>query len=107
MLISSIKAVLQLQQELLHHTPMLRHLTVGQIGLLRTLATVPPSNHLRSFSVRVNTIFPDLEWAALDAALAEPRFCALQRFALRRTGLIRLSPAQKALMPLADARGIL
>ena len=108
MLIPSIQDVLYLQQAMLKHTPLLRDLTVGHTGLLHVLATVPGSNHLRSFSGRGNTSFPDLPWSALDAMLAEPRFRGLRLFVLRAgTRSTRLSSAQKAHMPLADARGIL
>jgi hypothetical protein len=97
--------------DIFQYTPNLRHLTLSVdflSDLLELLPLLPGSKYWESITF---TYFAGhVPWSALDAAMAEPRFRTLRRFAFDHCvdgGRAPLSTETKALMPLALARGIL
>ncbi|KAJ6514679.1 hypothetical protein DFH09DRAFT_1332925 [Mycena vulgaris] len=93
------------------HTPILQHLTFdasSSSDLLRTLSLLPAMASLTSITVWTVGLDQDFACPALNAELAGPGFRPLRRFSFLADGIQQaLSPAIKALMPLANARVIL
>ncbi|KAJ6605302.1 hypothetical protein DFH09DRAFT_1422303 [Mycena vulgaris] len=101
------------QQRVFAHTPMLQHLTVDATSLsdlLQTLSLLPAMASLTTITVVTIELYEDFICPALDVELADPRFRTLRHFSFLDDANVLiepLPPAMKALMPLANARGIL
>ncbi|KAJ6605267.1 hypothetical protein DFH09DRAFT_1067547 [Mycena vulgaris] len=100
------------QQRVFAHTPMLQHLTVDATSLsdlLQTLSLLPVMASLTTITVVTIELYEDFICPALDAELADPRFSTLRRFSFLHDNVLiePLPPLMKALMPLANERGIL
>ncbi|KAJ7461269.1 hypothetical protein B0H11DRAFT_2056530 [Mycena galericulata] len=105
---------------ILKHTTTLRHLELqsnwGPL-LLPLISTLSDSTSgLRTLTILARHDLHDLhqlDHALLDQALAHPRLRCLKKFSLKMYNFLSreykslLSPAEKALMPLANSRGIL
>ncbi|KAJ6514682.1 hypothetical protein DFH09DRAFT_1099517 [Mycena vulgaris] len=108
---STARAVTHFQQRIFRHTPMLQHLTFdasSSSDLLHTLSLLLAMASLTSITVWTVELDKDFACPALNAELAGPGFRPLRRFSFLADSIRQaLSPAMKALMPLANARGIL
>ncbi|KAJ7461260.1 hypothetical protein B0H11DRAFT_2056498 [Mycena galericulata] len=102
---------------ILKHTTTLRHLELESEGgpsLLPLISTLSGStSSLRTLTILSRRHLRQLDYALLDQALAHPRLRCLKKFSLKMFNIFSreygslLSPAVKALMPLANSRGIL
>jgi hypothetical protein len=102
-----------LHQRILKYTPRLKKISFfceSLFNILEMFAVMPESLEWNAIEVVVKEVARwDLEWIALDKALAAPKFCNLERFSLvnRSNYIPPFTDEVRGLMPLATARRIL